>query len=30
MAAHPACIQTEPNLEVMKKDIHGGYSVIRL
>lgn len=29
-AVHPASIQTEPNLEVMKKDIHGGYSFICL
>lgn len=30
IAVHPASIQTEPNLEVMKKDIHGGYSFICL
>lgn len=30
IALHPASIQTEPNLEVMKKDIHGGYSFIYL
>lgn len=30
IAVHPASIQTEPNLEVMKKDIHGGYSFIYL
>lgn len=25
-AVHPASFPTDPNLEVMKKDLHGGYS----
>lgn len=30
LAVHPASTQPEPNLEVMKKDIRGGYSFIYL